>query len=188
MKLAAVAVAGVGALLAGGAAPAAAAPGTGIYNGSEVPPNAFAITNPTTQCGKFGTAAIGDVATHTLNMTGVFQGTVGTGTATFTIDTVYYQNPVGTYSDPNCLVPGTVPGAMSINFGPNSCTGTGTYLRTAATVYLLLFNGSCGGPLPTIALFTGTQVPCGVPPLPQPNCAADPNAGSELTGTYVQGV
>lgn len=148
-----------------------------------------------------------------LDHTGTYTGTnpsgtaiaVYTGPSTVTITVGEHAISPGGVG-PNCLTPvGPVPiekatvTGSSGGGGSVSCTSTtGTYVRVNSAV-TFEFRGACtivGNTPPlgsatvhgttTAHSITGTMNPCAVPPLfiPNPECAANPDAGSHLVTTY----
>lgn len=170
--------------------------GAGVFQGYEYAPHSELTFFPTL-CANFqpGTDPRGGARPpleHVLDMTGTFHGVVGTGTAHYTNNQNSYDaNPVGTFAPgSNCLgAPYAVPGtSMTIDFDPYTCSGSSSYTRSANSVYLLQFSGTCTNTvtgqtdIPTNVTFDGVQVPCDS----ENGCATNPAASSELAGDYVQ--
>jgi hypothetical protein len=144
-----------------------------------------------------------------LDHTGTYTGTnpagvaiaVYTGPSTVTINVGQHAiSPAGV--GPSCATPlGPVPVSATVagtsTGGSVSCTGSGNYVRVNSAV-TFAFTGPCtiagntGGLMATVHgattahSVTGTMNPCAVPPLfiPNPECAANPDAGSHLVTTY----
>lgn len=173
--------------------------GAGVFRGYEYAPHSELTFFPTL-CANFqpGTDPRGaefplkPPLEHVLDMTGMFHGAVGSGTAHYTNNANDYDaNPEGTYAPgSDCLletyaVPST---SMTINFAPYACSGDGLYERRGTSVYTLQFSGTCDNTvtgqtgIPTNVIFTGTQAPCD----PENGCVGNRTASSDLDGDYVQ--
>jgi hypothetical protein len=133
-----------------------------------------------------------------LDDTGTYTGTNPSGTAI-----AVYTGPstVTINIGPHVISPAGVGPDCTTPIGPVrsvSGTVTGSYVRVNNAVNFTL-QGACTivgntAPLgtatvhadPTVHAITGTMNPCALPPLfvPNPECAANPNAGSHLVTTY----